>query len=378
MMEQDNLQPQHTPAPEEEIDLLELAGRLWQRRRLIIKAGIIGAVIGLVIAFSIPKEYEVTVTLSPESGKSTASGLASAASMLGLGNFTAGTDADALNITLFPDILSSNPFALELYSMTVTPDNGEPMPLNEYMETQRVAWWSWLMRLPGKAIKGVKSLFSEKEMPNSELNPFRLSTEETRRLKAIKESMTAIVDKKTAVTTITVTMQDAVVAATVADSVVNKLQSYITDYRTKKAIDDSQYLESLYKERQDEYYEAQQRYAAYVDGNRSLYTQRSMVEGERLQNDMNQAYQIYNQVASQLQMARAKIQEAKPVFAVVNPATVPVKAASPKKMLILIGFIFLACVGAAAWILFGESIWDELRKSAASADETKTPAAGNN
>ena len=374
MMEQDNLQPQNTPAPEEEIDLLELAGRLWQRRRLIIKAGIIGAVAGLVIAFSIPKEFAVTVTLSPESGKSTSSSLNAAATMLGLGSISQSGEFDALNIALFPDILASNPFALELYEMSVTPDEGEPLPLNEYMKTQRVAWWSWLMSLPGKAIGGFLSLFTADEQSDGELNPFRLSKEETERLKAIKESISAEVDKKTAVTNITVTLQDPVVAATVADSVVNKLQTYITDYRTKKAIDDAEYLEKLHASRQKEYYEAQQRYATYVDGNKSLYTHRSMVEGERLQNDMNMAYQVYNQVTSQLQMARAKIQEAKPVFAVVNPATVPVKASSPKKLLILIGFIFLACTGAAAWILFGEDAWTALRKSTAE-PETQTGTA---
>ena len=38
---------------------------------------------------------------------------------------------------------------------------------------------------------------------------------------------------------------------------------------------------------------------------------------------MSLAYQVYSQVASQLQVARAKVQEEKPVFAVVEPAVVP-------------------------------------------------------
>lgn len=358
-MEQENKYWQNSPEPEEEIDLMELAGRLWMKRKLILKAGLIGAVIGLVVAFSIPKKYAVTVTLSPESGKSSTGSLASAASMLGLGNLHAGAESDALNILLFPDILASDPFALELYAMDVTNEDGERMPLNEYMETQRTAWWVWLLRLPFKAVGAL--LQKDEDVAEGTLDPFRLSRKETIRLKAIKESMAAIVDKKTGVTTITVTLQDALVSATVADSVVSKLQDYITAYRTKKAVDDCGYLEKLYRERQEEYYEAQQNYATYVDGNKSLYTQRSMVERERLQNDMNQAYQIYNQVASQLQVARAKIQEAKPVFAVVNPATVPVKAASPNKKLILVGFVFLACAVAAAWVLFGEGLWETFR-----------------
>ena len=329
---------QNQQTEEQEIDLLELAQKLWRRRKSFYKTCGIAVVVALVVAFSIPKEYAVTVTLSPESGESSGSGsLGGIASMMGV-NLGSGDGADALNITLFPDILSSNPFALELYGMPVTVEDGEEttsMPLNEYMESQSKPWWSWLMSLPGKAVGGILSLFKDEEegRESAELNPFRLSKEETLKLEA----------------------------ATVADSVVRKLQDYVTDYRTRKAIDDCAYWEKLYTERQSEYYAAQQAYATYVDENKGLYTQKSKVEGERLQNDMNLAYQVYSQTAQQLQLTRGKIQEAKPVFAVVNPATVPIKAASPKKLMILVGFVFLAFCGTAGWILFGEDIWGKLR-----------------
>lgn len=54
-------------------------------------------------------------------------------------------------------------------------------------------------------------------------------------------------------------------------------------------------------------------------------------EQERLQNDMSLAYQVYSQVANQLQVARAKVQEEKPVFAVVEPAVVPLEPSGPVK-----------------------------------------------
>ena len=363
MEEQLNTQPYE----EQEIDLLELAGNLWRRRKFIIVSALVAMVIGLVVAFSIPREYSVTVTLSPESGKSSGGNLAGIAQSFGLGNLSAGSEADALNITLFPDILASDPFALELYGMTVTPEDGEPMPLNEYISEQRSPWWSVILGLPFKAMGWVRSLWADDEDENEDgtIDPFRLTEKESRRLEAIKESMSAVVDKKTGITTISVTMQDAVVSATVADSVVRKLQDYITAYRTKKAIEDCRYLEKLYNEYQEGYYEAQQNYASYMDANKGLYTRKSMVEVERLQNEMNQAYQVYNQVASQLQMAKAKIQEAKPVFAVVNPARVPVKPSAPRKLMILVCMIFIGVVCACAWILFGENLWKELRKKAA-------------
>ena len=82
-----------------------------------------------------------------------------------------------------------------------------------------------------------------------------------------------------------------------------------------------------------------------------------------MQNEANLAYQIYNQVATQLQNARAKVQEAKPAFAVVEPASVPLKPAGPSRKKILIGIIFFALAGTAGWKLFGEDKCKELVKT---------------
>lgn len=351
---------------EQEIDLMELARKLWLKRRMFYKVLGGALIVGLIIAFSIPKEYSVTVTLAPESTRKTSSSLASMAAMMGLGNLASASESDALNILLFPDILASNPFALELYSMPVKPVESDTlMLLNEYMMETKKPWWGSVMGLPGKVVGGILSLFKTKEdiAKNKVLDPFKLTPEETGKLMSIKRAIVANVDKKTGVTTITVTMQDAEVAATVADSVVVKLQDYVTAYRTKKAAGDCIYWEKLYREKQEEYYQAQQKYATYVDENKSLFTQKSKIEGERLQNEMDLAYQMYNQMATQLQMVRGKLQEAKPVFAVVEPATVPLRPSAPNKMMILVGCMFLAFVGTAGWILFGEDLWGRMRET---------------
>lgn len=130
MENSENRQPQ----VEQEIDLLELAKKLWVRRKTFYKALGGALIVGLVIAFSIPKEYSVTVTLAPESTRRTSSSLASVAAMMGLGNLASSSESDALNVLLFPDILASNPFALELYDMPVKPvESDTVMALNEYM-----------------------------------------------------------------------------------------------------------------------------------------------------------------------------------------------------------------------------------------------------
>ena len=149
-------------------------------------------------------------------------------------------------------------------------------------------------------------------------------------------------DKKTSMTSVSVTFQNPKVAAVVADSVVKKLQEYIIDYRTSKSKEDCLYLEKLFKERQQEYYEAQRKYADYMDSHDNIILQSVRTEQERLQNDMSLAYQVYSQVASQLQVARAKVQEEKPVFAVVEPAVVPLNPSGTSRKVYVLAFIFLS------------------------------------
>ena len=79
------------------------------------------------------------------------------------------------------------------------------------------------------------------------------------------------------------------------------------------------------------------------------------------QQNADLAYKVYNQVLTQRQIAEAKLQEAKPVFAVVEPSTIPLNASSPNKPLLLIGFTFLAFVLESAWILFGKDIYHDFK-----------------
>lgn len=345
-----------------EIDWMEILRKIIAIRKTLYKAAGVGVVLGIIIALSIPKQYTVTVTLSPEmGGDSKGGGLASLASSF-LGGGASSSSNDALNVTLAPDIVASTPFILELFNTRVQTLDGElDTTLVAYLDEQKQPWWGYIKAIPGMAIEAIKSLFVEETDTTTILNPFQLTEKEFNKVESIRNIILADVDKKTAKTTISVTLQDPKVTAIVADSVVDKLQQYIIDYRIKKAKEDCAYLEELYKERQQEYYEAQSKYAHYFDTNRNIAFQSIRAEQERLQNDMNLAYQVYSQVAQQLQVARAKIQEEKPVLAVVEPATVPLQPSGTSRKVILVGVVFfiVCCVG--AWKLLGQEYWQQLK-----------------
>lgn len=346
----------------QEIDLIALFRKLYINRKNIYKAVGIGIAAGIIIGFSLPRTYQVDVNLSPESGVSATGGLSGIASMFGLGSASAGFGEDALTFNMFPEIVKTNPFALEMLQIPIQTQKGDSIILYDYLDTEKKSWWGYAMGAPGMLIGGIKSLFKEEQKDSIKaIDPFRLTPEQSGRIGMLKKILEVKTDKKNNMTKVTVSLQDPLAAAIVADSAVHKLQEYITDYRTRKAKQDYDFQLSLCKQYKKEYFEAQQEYAKFADANRNVILQTVTSEKERLQKNLTLAEQIYSQSMGQLQVLRGKVQEAKPVFAVVEPATVPLVPASPKKMLIIIAFAFLAFVFKSAWILFGKDIYHDFK-----------------
>ena len=350
-----------------EIDLMDLLRKVIGIRKKIYKAAGIGLIIGIIVAISIPKQYTVEVTLSPEMGNNKGGGLSGlAASFLGSG-VSMGDGTDALNASLSADIVSSTPFLLELSNMKVPVSGSEKISLSSYLDEESSPWWSYVIGFPGMVIGGVKSLFIEDEdesifLDKASQGTIELSKKESQKIESLKKKIVASVDKKTSMTSVTATFQDSKVAAVVADSVVKKLQEYIIDYRTSKSKEDCLYLEKLFKERQQEYYEAQRKYADYMDSHDNIILQSVRTEQERLQNDMSLAYQVYSQVASQLQVARAKVQEEKPVFAVVEPAVVPLYPSGTSRKVYVLVFVVLSVCIVIFWNLFGKDFLNKFKE----------------
>ncbi|MDE7181321.1 MAG: chain-length determining protein [Muribaculaceae bacterium] len=341
---------------DKEIDLIALAKKLWQEKKLILIWCVCGAVLGLIIAFSIPKAYTTEIKLSPEFADAktgSSGGLGALASMAGINMSSAG--ADALSPQLYPDIIKSVPFSLDLLSVNLTDIDGErKFTLEQYLEDDvKSPWWSVITGAPGKLLALLKSDDDEKEITVEDENgPIVISMDQFLMLQSLEEMVTASVDEKTFVVSISVTMQDPMVSAVLADTVANRLKEFVTNYRTEKARQDLWFIQKLNDEARENYYAAQQRYANYLDTHQGIVLHSAQTMRDRLENEATLAFNVFNQTSQQLNMAKAKVQEQTPVYATLEPATVPVKASKPRKVLILAGFIFLSFVGACAWILF--------------------------
>ncbi len=315
---------------EQEIDLIELAQKLWKERKFLLKGCGIAVVVGLIVAFSIPKEYTTTVKLAPETQD--------AAKKSSLGGLAA--------------MVQSTPFLLELFPVEVTDKEKElSTTLYDYMsEHQRKAWWGYIVSAPFKALGAVMSLISGDEEESEGLNPYHLTKDQEEVVKALQERVSVSVDKKTLVITASVQMQDPVISAQMTKVVLENLQNYITNYRTQKVKQDLEFTQKVFGESRDAYYKAQRAYAAFEDANRNIISSSYRTEQERLKNEMTLTFNVYNTLAQKLEQDKLRVQEETPVYTVIEPATVPLKASSPKKALILVGFVFLALFGCIGYL----------------------------
>lgn len=348
---------------ENSIDFGKIFQDLLKHKRLYYKVLPITFVVAAIFALSLPNYYNCTVKLSPEmtGTSSSKNSLLSLASSFGvnLGTASGGMGTEALFPTLYPDLINSTDFKTSLFHVPVTiegdKEEGEKdrtMTYYTYLkDEQKSPWWSAAI---SGTIKFIVGLFKDKEEGEEKLDPFRLTKEQAKIVKAIDKKVVCDVDKKTMVITIDVTDQNPVICATMADTVKTRLQNFITAYRTSKARVDLEYNKKIYKETKARYEKARQKYAEFMDANQDIILQTVRQKQTDLENEMQLQYNAYQQVAAQMLAAEAKVQQETPAFTTLQSATVPVKKEGPKRAQMCIIFLFLAFLGTTAFILYKE------------------------
>lgn len=346
------------------IDLKRIIQILWSKKKSFVKVWIVTFVLACVWIFPQPRFYTAEVSLAPEAMGENVGGLAGIASSFGFN--LDGASNDAFYPTLYPDLLESNDFIAGLMTVQI-----ETIPSDDDEEPIRTDYYSYLKKhqkknplaVPFNWVKRkVQELFSKPAgapITAKELNPFRLSKKDTDLFEKVRNMISCDVDKKTDVITITVKDQDALVCASMADSVRQHLQDFIIQYRTKKVRMDVEHYAALSANANQEYLLAVEEYASYCDSHGNVVQQSFKSERERLENEMSMRYTTYQTLTAQLEAMKVKLQEKTPAFTVLKSSTVPVKPAGPKRLIFVIGMLMIVSLLAAFWYVKGELFQSE-------------------
>ncbi|CAM1352055.1 Wzz/FepE/Etk N-terminal domain-containing protein [Tenacibaculum ascidiaceicola] len=329
----------------DEINLFEIFKTIWEGRKTVVKFLIVFAVIGLFIAIFSAKEYTASSTLVPQTSDSKVGGnLGGLAAMAGIN--LGGGATESIPPTLYPKIAQSVPFQKELLQTPLKFSNVEKeVTYQEYYDKHTkfnlLAFIKeYTIGLPGKIIASIKS-DSEviSEVNNDSI--YRITKKESKLFKKIQEQLVIENNKKDGFVKISFSMPEALAAAQMTKKAQMILQEAITSFKIEKAEQELYFIQQRYNEVKLDFEKKQATLASYKDRNQGLITSRSQSYLRRIESEYNLAFNLYSELAKQLETQKIKVKENTPVFTVIEPVSVPVEKSKPKRGLIIVLFTFL-------------------------------------
>ncbi len=344
---------------ENEIDLIEVFGKLWDRRKFILKITVGFMVFGVLVALFSSKEYTAGCTIVPQTGeKASTSGLGGLAAIAGinLGNMST---SDVLSPKIYPKVLASVPFQKELMRTPVKFERIEsPVTLMDYYTYERYKKFSfagmvlkYTIGLPGVIIRAIRGERPDPVVETGDSKIQTLSKEEYECSKILKGNVSVVLNEKEGYVTIAAVMPEPLAAAQVAAQVQSMLQHYITEFKIEKAQAQLDFVEGRFKEAKEQFEQKQEELAVFQDANRNSASAAARAMEERLSNEYNVALGIYSELAKQREQAGIQVKENTPVFTIVEPVTVPTEYSKPKRGLICVAFTFLGIFSGIALVL---------------------------
>jgi capsule polysaccharide export protein KpsE/RkpR len=331
---------------------------LLGHKKVIIRNCLAAGVVFGLLMLCVPRYYKCEITLAPEYNDGSSLGsFSSIASSLGI-NLGSSMGSDAISPSLYPDLVSSKEFLVSLFGVKVTTQDGKTSTdyYTYLTKHQDSPWWSTAIRKATRAVKNIFKPQKEEKFKAKDVSPFRLTEKQYMATEIINSKISCEVDQVSTIITLNVTDQDPLVCASIADSVREHLQLFITRYRTSKARNDMEYYSKLLKDSRREYDKAIAAYTAYADSHKDVIMQAYISQRDELENDMRMKFNVYTALQQQLESAKAKVQERTPAFTVLKCASVPIKPAGPKRVLMTLLVVMLVFGATAFHILKGKEL----------------------
>jgi LPS O-antigen subunit length determinant protein (WzzB/FepE family) len=146
-------------------------------------------------------------------------------------------------------------------------------------------------------------------------------------------------------------MPEAKAVADLVKSAQNLLEAYVIDFKVQKSVSQLSFIKTRYLEKEKDFKRVQQYLALYSDRNQGVNTARAKTQLMLLQSEYDLSYSVYSELAKQLETQEIKVKEDTPIFTIIEPVFVPLEKTAPKRLLILIIWVFLGVVISIGYIL---------------------------
>ena len=339
-------------------DIIKLIKEFWDERKFIIKITLLFAAFGLIVAIFTKNQYTSSTTFVPSTqGKSISSNLGGLASLAGI-NLSGGGNSSEISPELYPEILKSVHYYRELLETSLS-INGQDTPVSYkkyYKEIYSGGFLSYLKEYTIGLPSLIISLFkadnksTESSLISNNLAITSVSVEDYSLIKQLENQIKLEVNTEEGFVTISATMPEANASAQLALRAQELLQEYALKFKTQKSKEQLSYIEARFLEQKKEFNSKKIELASFEDQNNSINTALGKTKLLQLQSEYQLAFNVYNELAKQLEAQRLQVKQDSPLFTVLNPVTVPVLRSGPRRSLILISYILIGLIFSIAFI----------------------------
>ncbi|WP_194973846.1 Wzz/FepE/Etk N-terminal domain-containing protein [Aquiflexum lacus] len=352
-MESINKQTTHD---NDEIDLLELAKTVWDKKRLLVSIVAVSAILGIFVALVMQNEYTAGSTFVPqtsEQGKvgGNLGGLASLAG-INLGGLAGGSEIPP---SLYPKIVSSVSFRKDLLNATFNiQGNSQPITYQYYYDSIYrpgliPSISKYTVGLPGLLIKAIKGN-KENSTSSNDFGLINVSETEFEHFKRLDKQVSIQFNEKEGFVSLSFSMPERLMSAQMAKFAEELLQKEVIEFKIQNAREQLKFTEERFEEKKVEFEEIQKKLASFRDRNQNLSSALVLNQLEKLEAEYNFAFNIYTELAKQLEQAKLQVSKDTPIFSIIQPVTIPIEKSAPKRPLIVIVFVFLGLILALGYI----------------------------
>ena len=217
------------------------------------------------------------------------------------------------------------------------------------------------MGIPKAILSAISGKVPENEVIIEDQKPIELSGKQQVAIATLSGMITLNTDIKEGVINLTATMPEALAAAQLAQRAQELLQQYIIEFKIKKTKANLNFIQQRFDETSKKFEVAQEKLASFRDRNKSITLATAKTEEERLTSQYNLVYNIYLELAKQLEQAKIQVKQDTPVFTIIEPVSVPTRKSKPNKPRILMTWLFLGGVVGTGFV-FGKGFIEPLKK----------------
>ena len=351
---------------EDIIDLIEIFKSIYKERKLLIKVVIASFALGIIVALFSSNQYTSNSTFIPQINNESRpnSSLSGLASLAGI-NLSQNISGSELSPLLYPQILNSNPYRLDLLSSKIL-YNSESISIRDFILLQNNFNFFELIKKYTIGLPGlIMNIFKSDNTTNEEfdLNIYKISEEDNKLFKSLDNLLSISINEKEGLITLSSTHENKSIPAQIVRNAEEILQQKIIELRVKSSQELLNFSENQFKNKTNELNNLLDRIAIFRDQNLNINSSLYQNKLDRLLSEAQILQSVVQQLASQVEQAKLQVSKDTPVFTVIKPVSIPFEKSAPKRSLIVIIFGFLGLIGSIGFILLkfpASEIWSQI------------------